>query len=212
MLLHGGFGQDSADFNKHIKQKCGDKFYENRYYKTKSGAQDAHEGIRPTYIELEPEKIKDSLTPEQYKLYRLIYNRFIASQMSPAEYDTISAQIDTKSNCKDVYNFKANGQTLKFKGFMTLYVEDKDEKTDEDDESKIPELIAHEEVKKEKLDPKQSFTEPPARYTEASLVKALEEKGIGRPSTYASIISTIIDRHYIEKIIRSFIIIKLKIK
>ncbi len=188
-----------AKAKEHITQKYGDKFYENRYYKTKSGTQDAHEGIRPTYIELEPEKIKDSLTPEQYKLYRLIYNRFIASQMSPAEYDTISAQIDTKSNCKDVYNFKANGQTLKFKGFMTLYVEDKDEKTDEDDESKIPELIAHEEVKKEKLDPKQSFTEPPARYTEASLVKALEEKGIGRPSTYASIISTIIDRHYIEK-------------
>ncbi len=188
-----------AKAKEHITQKYGDKYYENRYYKTKSGAQDAHEGIRPTYIELEPDKIKDSLTPDQYKLYRLIYNRFIASQMSPAEYDTISAQIDTKSTCNDIYNFKANGQTLKFKGFMTLYVEDKDEKTDEDDESKIPELVANEEVKKEKLDPKQSFTEPPARYTEASLVKALEEKGIGRPSTYASIISTIIDRHYIEK-------------
>ena len=177
-----------------ITQKYGEKYYENRYYKTKSGAQDAHEGIRPTYIDLEPESIKDSLTPDQYKLYRLIYNRFIASQMAQAIYDTISANIDVNT-----YNFKANGQTLKFKGFMSVYVEDKDIKTNEDEESKVPELQIGEEVKKEKLNPKQSFTEPPPRYTEASLVKALEEKGIGRPSTYATIISTIIDRRYIQK-------------
>ena len=179
---------------EHITQKYGEKYYENRYYKTKSGAQDAHEGIRPTYIELEPEKIKDSLTNDQYKLYRLIYNRFIASQMSQAIYDTISANIDVNK-----YNFKASGQTLKFKGFMTLYVEDKDIKTNEDEESKMPDLNVGEEVKKEEIDPKQSFTEPPPRYTEASLVKALEEKGIGRPSTYATIISTILDRRYIQK-------------
>ncbi len=178
----------------HITQKYGEKYYENRYYKTKSGAQDAHEGIRPTYIDLEPEKVKDSLTPDQYKLYRLIYNRFIASQMAPAVFDTIAANIDVNN-----YNFKANGQTLKFKGFMSVYVEDKDVKTNEDEESKMPELQIGEEVKKEKLDPKQSFTEPPPRYTEASLVKALEEKGIGRPSTYATIISTILDRRYIKK-------------
>ena len=178
----------------HITQKYGEKYYENRYYKTKSGAQDAHEGIRPTYIDLEPEKVKDSLTPDQYKLYRLIYNRFIASQMAPAVFDTIAANIDVNN-----YNFKANGQTLKFKGFMSVYVEDKDVKTNEDEESKMPELQIGEEVKKEKLDPKQSFTEPPPRYTEASLVKALEEKGIGRPSTYATIISTILDRRYIRK-------------
>ena len=177
-----------------ITQKYGEKYYENRYYKTKSGAQDAHEGIRPTYIDLEPESIKDSLTPDQYKLYRLIYNRFIASQMAQAIYDTISANIDVNT-----YNFKANGQTLKFKGFMSVYVEDKDIKTNEDEESKVPELQIGEEVKKEKLNPKQSFTEPPPRYTEVSLVKALEEKGIGRPSTYATIISTIIDRRYIQK-------------
>ena len=177
-----------------ITQKYGEKYYENRYYKTKSGAQDAHEGIRPTYIDLEPESIKDSLTPDQYKLYRLIYNRFIASQMAQAIYDTISANIDVNT-----YNFKANGQTLKFKGFMSVYVEDKDIKTNEDEESKVPELQIGEEVKKEKLNPKQSFTEPPPRYTEASLVKALEEKGIGRPSTYATIISTIIDRRYVQK-------------
>ena len=178
----------------HITQKYGEKYYENRYYKTKSGAQDAHEGIRPTYIDLEPERVKDSLTPDQYKLYRLIYNRFIASQMAPAVFDTIAANIDVNN-----YNFKANGQTLKFKGFMSVYVEDKDVKTNEDEESKMPELQIGEEVKKEKLDPKQSFTEPPPRYTEASLVKALEEKGIGRPSTYATIISTILDRRYIKK-------------
>ncbi len=185
---------------KHITAIYGSEYYENRYYRKASGAQDAHEGIRPTYIELMPEKIKDSLTLDQYKLYRLIYNRFIASQMATAVYDTISAQIDAKTELsKETYNFKANGQTLKFKGFMTLYVEDKDEKSDEDNESKIPELALNEEVKKEKIESKQSFTEPPARYTEASLVKALEEKGIGRPSTYATIISTILDRRYVQK-------------
>ena len=187
-----------AEAKVHITEKYGANYYENRYYKTKAGAQDAHEGIRPTYIELTPEKIKDSLTPEQFKLYRLIYNRFIASQMSAAVYDTITANIDTNTE-NGVYNFRASGQTLKFKGFMTLYVEDKDEKDNEDDETSIPELQQGEEVKKEKIDSKQSFTEPPARYTEASLVKALEEKGIGRPSTYATIISTIIDRRYIER-------------
>ncbi len=183
---------------KQITSIYGQEYYENRYYRTKSGAQDAHEGIRPTYIELTPEKIKDSLTQDQYKLYRLIYNRFLASQMSAAVYDTISANIDTKG-AKVTYNFKATGQTLKFKGFMTLYVEDRDDKNDEDDESRVPNLNIGEEVKKDKIESKQSFTEPPARYTEASLVKTLEEKGIGRPSTYATIISTIIDRRYVQK-------------
>lgn len=178
----------------HITNKYGANYYENRYYRTKAGAQDAHEGIRPTYVDLEPEKIKDSLTPDEFKLYRLIYNRFIASQMAPAVYDTISANIDANN-----YNFRASGQTLKFKGFMTLYVEDRDDKTNEDEESHMPDLLKDEEVKKEKIDAKQSFTEPPPRYTEASLVKALEEKGIGRPSTYATIISTILDRRYVQK-------------
>lgn len=182
---------------KYITTKYGDNFYENRYYKKSSGAQDAHEAIRPTFIDLEPDKIKADLTTDQYKLYKLIYNRFIASQMASAEYDTVSATINTDT--KNVYSFKANGQILKFKGFMTLYVEDRDDKTNEDLESKIPELTIGETLKKDKLETKQSFTEPPARYTEASLVKALEEKGIGRPSTYATIISTIIDRHYVEK-------------
>ena len=177
----------------YIEETYGKSYYENRYYKTKQNSQDAHEAIRPTYIDLTPEKIKDDLTPDQFKLYRLIYNRFIASQMSAAVYDTVSANINVNS-----YNFKANGQTLKFKGFMTLYVETTDNGQEEIDEN-IPELSIGQEVIKEKLDPKQSFTEPPPRYTEASLVKALEEKGIGRPSTYSPTITTILERRYIEK-------------
>ena len=177
-----------------IESLYGNEYYENRYYKTKSEAQDAHEAIRPAHIELKPEDIKDSLTADQYKLYRLVYNRFLASQMSSAIYDTISATISAGKYC-----FKANGQTLKFKGFMTLYVETEDGKS-QDEFTKIPALEINEEVKKEELNPKQSFTEPPARYTEASLVKTLEEKGIGRPSTYAPIITTILARRYIEKV------------
>lgn len=177
----------------HIESTYGKEYYENRYYKTKQNSQDAHEAIRPTYIDLTPEKLKDDLTPDQFKLYRLIYNRFIASQMSAAIYNTVSATVNVNS-----YNFKANGQTLKFKGFMTLYVESLDNEQEESDEN-IPELIIGQEVIKEKLDPKQSFTEPPPRYTEASLVKALEEKGIGRPSTYSPTITTILERHYIQK-------------
>ena len=178
---------------KYITETYGENYYENRYYKTNKEAQDAHEGIRPTYAELEPEKIKDSLTKDQYKLYKLIYNRFMASQMVSAIYDTMSVTI----NAND-YTFKANGQNLKFKGFMTLYVEGTDEK-EEKEAGMLPELIPNEIVKLEKIEPKQSFTEPPARYTEASLVKTLEEKGIGRPSTYSPTITTILERRYIEK-------------
>lgn len=177
-----------------ITQTYGVNYYENRYYRQNKDAQDAHEGIRPTYIHITPDSIKDSLTPDQYKLYKLIYNRFIASQMAAAVYDTISVDIDVNE-----YKFKASGQNLKFKGFMTLYVEGNDSKEDEEESTNIPKLELNQEVKKEKLDAKQSFTEPPARYTEASLVKELETKGIGRPSTYSPIITTIIERRYIEK-------------
>ena len=176
-----------------IEKVYGLVYYENRFYKTKDEAQDAHEAIRPTYIDLTPEKIKKSLTAEQYKLYNLIYNRFLASQMSQAIFDTVSVDIDA-----DKYNFRASGQTLKFKGFMALYVESKDQEEKEEN-SKIPELEEGEKLKKEKADAIQSFTEPPPRYTEASLVKALEEKGIGRPSTYSPTITTILERRYIEK-------------
>ncbi len=181
-----------ASAKTHIIETYGENYYENRYYKTNKDAQDAHEGIRPTYAELEPDKIKDSLTKDQYKLYKLIYNRFMASQMSSAIYDTMAVTIEANK-----YTFKANGQNLKFKGFMTLYVEGTDEK--EEEEGMIPDLTVNQEVKKEKIEPKQSFTEPPPRYTEASLVKTLEEKGIGRPSTYSPTITTILERRYIEK-------------
>ena len=182
-----------AAAKQHILETYGEEYYENRYYKTNKEAQDAHEGIRPTYADLEPDNIKDSLTKDQYKLYKLIYNRFMASQMTPAVYDTMSVIIDANK-----YTFKANGQNLKFKGFMTLYVEGTDEKQEEE-EGIIPELEVNQEVKEQSINPKQSFTEPPARYTEASLVKALEEKGIGRPSTYSPTITTILERRYIEK-------------
>ena len=183
-----------AAAKKEIVKQYGSEYYENRYYRTKQTSQDAHEGIRPTYVDLNPEEIKDDLSKDQYKLYKLIYNRFLASQMSAAVYDTISANIDVNE-----YNFRASGQSLKFKGFMTLYVETLDNKTDENEESFVPDLKENQEVIKQKIDAKQSFTEPPPRYTEASLVKALEEKGIGRPSTYSPTITTILERRYIEK-------------
>ena len=183
---------------KQIEKTYGEKYYKNRYFKTNKDAQDAHEAIRPTYINLVPDEIKDSLSSDQYKLYKLIYNRFIASQMTEAIYDTVS--VDIKA---DKYNFKANGQSLKFKGFMILYVEGEDankkEKSKSEEENNIPELNIGESLKKQKISPKQSFTEPPPRYTEASLVKTLEEKGIGRPSTYSPTITTILERRYIEK-------------
>ena len=182
-----------AAAKEQITWQFGEDYYENRLFKTKSDAQDAHEAIRPTYINLEPEEIKASLTTDQYKLYRLIYHRFLASQMSAAVFDTVSASIKA-----DGYDFKANGQTLKFKGFMALYIEGTDDENKEE-LTKLPELEKGQEVKKVKLEGKQSFTEPPPRYTEASLVKALEEKGIGRPSTYSPTITTILERRYIEK-------------
>ena len=176
-----------------ITKKYGENYYENRYYKTKKDAQDAHEAIRPAHIELAPEDIKQYLNSDQYKLYRLIYNRFLASQMSAAIFNTMSVNIKAKD-----YDFKANGQSIKFKGFMILYVEGTDSKQEEV-EGMLPPLVENQEVIKKKINPKQSFTEPPARYTEASLVKALEEKGIGRPSTYSPTITTILARRYIEK-------------
>ena len=177
----------------HIVSTYGEEYYENRYYKTSKDAQDAHEGIRPTYSDVEPDDVKNDLTKDQHKLYKLIYNRFMASQMKPAVYDTMAVNIKANE-----YDFKANGQNLKFKGFMVLYVEGTDEK-EEQEEGMLPELEENQEVKLIKINPKQSFTEPPARYTEASFVKALEEKGIGRPSTYSPTITTILERRYIEK-------------
>lgn len=180
-----------------IEKNFGTEYYENRFYKVKNDSQDAHEAIRPTYPDLFPEQIKEYLTPDQYKLYRLIYNRFIASQMASAIYDTITIDINANE-----YNFRTSGQSIKFKGFMTLYVEDTDDEKESEELgiANIPYLNKKDELKKDEIQTKQSFSEPPPRYTEASLVKTLEEKGIGRPSTYAPTITTILTRNYIEKV------------
>jgi len=162
-------------------------------YRTKGGAQDAHEAIRPTSVFRTPDSISQYLSPEQFRLYRLIWQRFLASQMPPAVFDVTTADIDARG-----YTFRATGSVVKFDGFMKVYTEgkDTDEKSDEERDP-LPPLRVGQELDLLKLEPKQHFTEPPPRYTEATLVKALEEKGIGRPSTYASIISTIMDREYV---------------
>ena len=180
-----------AAVKEQIIKEFGEEYYENRYFRAKKDAQDAHEAIRPTYSELTPASIKEHLSNDQYKLYKLIYERFMASQMAPAVYNTMSVAIKAND-----YDFKANGQSIKFKGYMAVY---KYSKKDENEENILPDLQEKEELKLNKIDPKQSFTEPPPRYTEASLVKALEEKGIGRPSTYSPTITTIIARRYIQK-------------
>lgn len=165
-----------------------------RVYKVKKDAQDAHEAIRPTYIEKDPESIKDSLTPDQYKLYKLIYDRFLASQMESSIYDSLSAELEVEG-----YVFKLTGSKLKFPGFMEVYIEGKDADDEEEEENQLPEIFEGEMLKPIKLDKKQHFTQPPSRYTEATLIKTLEEKGIGRPSTYAPTIQTILERGYVVK-------------
>lgn len=184
-----------AEARKYIAQKFGQKYIpeEVRVYKSKSGSQDAHEAIRPTHVGFEPDNIKDSLTNDQYKLYKLIWERFVASQMTSALYDTLTVDITASK-----YIFKAYGSHMKFDGFMKVYVEGKDDDKEEKDVI-LPELKEGQEVILKKLEPKQHFTQPPPRYTEATLVKALEEKGIGRPSTYAPTITTILARNYVEK-------------
>ena len=168
-------------------------------YKSKASAQEAHEAIRPTYLDKQPHTIKQYLGKDQYALYKLIWNRFIASQMSPAEFEQTTFEIlcDGES-CKGDTVFKASGSVIKFQGFMTLYTEGTDEILDES-ESLLPSLKEGEILRLADIQPKQHFTQPPPRFTEASLVKALEEKGIGRPSTYASILSTIQERKYVQK-------------
>ncbi len=161
-----------------------------KIYKTKSGAQDAHEAIRPSMPGLTPEKVKASLTAEQYKLYKLIWERFIASQMANAVLNTVSVDIEA-NGC----NFRATGFSVKFDGFTVLYEESKNE-----EEGKVlPNIEKGDVLKLKSIEGHQHFTQPPARYTEATLIKALEENGIGRPSTYAPTISTITNRFYVER-------------
>ena len=182
----------AADF---IKNRYGKEYYYGSFhvFKTKSGAQDAHEAIRPTRVELDPERIQGSLTKEQYKLYKLIWSRFLASQMANAVYDTVS--IDTE--CAG-HTFRSTHQSMKFAGFIAVYEEGRDDEA-EAVSSPLPELQVGDTANALKIEKEQHFTQPPARYTEATLVKAMEEKGVGRPSTYASIVSTIQDREYVLK-------------
>lgn len=178
-----------------ILSRYGEQYYPGkpRVYKTKSGAQDAHEAIRPSNVHLTPEDIKKSLTAEQYKLYKLIWSRFLACQMASAVYDSVSIEVESAG-----YTFRATHSSLKFSGYTAVYVEGKDE-DDETFQSPLPDLKEGEPLELKGLTPDQHFTQPPSRYTEATLIKALEEKGIGRPSTYAPTISTILDREYVVK-------------
>jgi len=164
-----------------------------RVYKAKAGAQDAHEAIRPSNVELVPEEIKQDLTAEQFRLYKLIWSRFLACQMSSAVYDSVTIEA-----ASGPHRFRANHSALKFAGYTAVYVEGKDE-DEEVAQSPLPDLKEGEPLDMKGLKPQQHFTQPPARYTEASLIKALEEKGIGRPSTYAPTISTIEGREYVVK-------------
>lgn len=180
--------------NKFITNTFGDKYLPSspRYFKTKNGAQDAHEAIRPTDVFITPEKAKAALSPEQYKLYKLIWERFIASLMSACVHDTVNVSITAGD-----YMFKASGYSVRFDGFTVLYEEGKDE--EDENEVSLPEMTEGEVLKLRELTPNQHFTQPPARYIEATLIKALDENGIGRPSTYAPILSNIMNRDYIEK-------------
>ncbi|KFZ39723.1 MULTISPECIES: type I DNA topoisomerase [Thermoactinomyces] len=160
-------------------------------HKQKSGAQDAHEAIRPTSVFRVPSEIKSYLSRDQYRLYKLIWDRFVSSQMAPAVFDAVSANIRVGEAL-----FKASGSKVKFPGFMKVYVEGEDQKKKEEDKF-LPELAKGQVLKRKSVEPKQHFTQPPPRYTEASLVKELEDKGIGRPSTYAPILDTIQKRGYV---------------
>ena len=165
-----------------------------RTFSTKKNAQDAHEAIRPANPQLEPEGLRRSLTPDQYKLYKLIWSRFIACQMADAVLDTMSADIGCGG-----WMFRATGQSVAFPGFLALYEESTDDLNTNSEEPPLPKLQAGDRPAFRKVDPKQHFTQPPARYTEASLIKAMEEKGVGRPSTYAPTISVVLDREYVVK-------------
>ena len=172
-------------------------------YKGKKAAQDAHEAIRPTDASRTPESVARYLTDEQLKVYRLIWQRFVASQMTPAVFDVTTAKIAAlSSKTGRTYDFRLSGSVVRFDGFLKDYEVLEDKKDDEDDEAsnKLPNLDGVKQLELEKLDPEQHFTSPPPRFNEASLVKVLEERGIGRPSTYASIINTIQDREYVTKI------------
>lgn len=192
--------QDAA--KQLILSRYGEKYYpaQPRVYRSRSDAQDAHEAIRPTRVDLEPAMIRKNLTPDQYKLYKLIWERFVASQMESAELKTLTVDFENAG-----YIFRTSGYTVAFQGYMALYEESESEDSRTADDPKevrdirIPDLSEGDRLTAQEIDPLRHFTEPPARYTEGSLVKFLEEKGIGRPSTYAQIISTITTRGYVKR-------------
>ncbi len=192
--------QEAAKF--YITEKFGEKYYpaKPRVYKTKKGAQDAHEAIRPADMRFEPDSIKASLSADQYRLYKLIWDRFVSSQMESAVLDTVSADIESAG-----YIFRASGYIVAFPGFMALYEEKTDDEGDEMRESALPNMASGDKLAMKELLPSQHFTQPPARFNEATLIKVLEEKGIGRPSTYTPTITTIIQRGYVERDGKSFI-------
>ncbi|MGI5963860.1 MAG: type I DNA topoisomerase [Lawsonibacter sp.] len=178
-----------------IQRRYGPEYYpaQTRHFKTKGNAQDAHEAIRPSDVNLVPDEIKKDLTGEQYRLYKLIWSRFLACQMANAVYDSLSIEVENSG-----YTFRASHSSLKFSGFTAVYEEGKDEE-EEERSSPLPDLKEGEQLESKELKEDQHFTQPPARYSEASLIRALEEKGIGRPSTYAPTISTILNREYVVK-------------
>ncbi|MDD6023120.1 MAG: type I DNA topoisomerase [Oscillospiraceae bacterium] len=177
-----------------ISSRYGGEYYQGpRRYKTKNAAQDAHEAIRPSDVRLDPDAVRSSLTTDQYKLYRLIWSRFVACQMTNAVYDTLSIDAVSAGHI-----FRANHQSLRFPGFIAVYEEGKDDETEEK-QTPLPNLTEGEGLLLGGHEKLQHFTQPPARYTEATLVKAMEEKGVGRPSTYAATVSTILDREYVIK-------------
>ncbi len=183
---------EAADF---IKNRYGTAYYYGKphVFKTKGGAQDAHEAIRPAHVELDPESVRSSLTNDQYRLYKLIWSRFLASQMANAVYDTITIETQCAGHL-----FRSSHQSMRFAGFIAVYEEGRDDE-EEAVGTPLPDLAAGEKAMPSDIKKEQHFTQPPARYTEATLVKALEEKGVGRPSTYAAVISTIQDREYVAK-------------
>ena len=178
-----------------ILGRYGERYYPGapRVFKTKAGAQDAHEAIRPSDVTLTPERVKGDLTSEQYRLYRLIWSRFLACQMSNAVYGSVSVEVEAAG-----HGFRASSSSLKFSGYTAVYEEGRDEEKEEK-EAKLPELTQGQPLFCQGFDREQHFTQPPPRYTDASLIRAMEENGIGRPSTYAPTVSTILDREYVVK-------------
>ncbi|MBQ7399647.1 MAG: type I DNA topoisomerase, partial [Clostridia bacterium] len=185
---------------EYITKEYGENFYPKtrRVYKSRNGAQDAHEAIRPSYLEYPPKSIRAYLSNDQYKLYKLIWERFISSQMASAVIDTVTIDSVAGSSV-----FRSTGSVIKFAGFMSVYEETNDEGVKEDNTSYLPAVNEGDILKADNVEAEQHFTQPPARYTEATLIKALEEKGIGRPSTYTPTITTIIQRGYVERVAKA---------